>query len=72
MTPVPTTDHGAERAARAIIELINSRPWSPRVDEIAAIIELTVVTPPPRTPSAPSISQELDEEYGPDISARHN
>ena len=59
-----TTKRGAERAARAIVELINSRPLSPRQDEIMAIIikELAVEATMP----APLDCDGLDQ-YGPDI-----
>lgn len=58
-----TKDRVAERAARAIVALINSRPYSPRQDEIEQIIEkhvLATAAPGPSTPSG------LDE-YGPDL-----
>ena len=61
---MPTTPiRGAERAARAIVELINSRPLSPRQDEIMAIIKELAVE---ATMPAPVDSDGLDE-YGPDI-----
>ena len=55
-------ERGSDRAARAIVALINSRPYSPRQEEIAAIIEKLAIerTPPPPAPSG------LDE-YGPDL-----
>ena len=56
------TERGSDRAARAIVALINSRPYSPRQDEIAAIIEKLAID---RTPSPPARSS-LDE-YGPDL-----
>lgn len=61
-----TTDRGAERAARAIIELINSRPISPRQDEIVAIIKRLAVE---GTAPAPASSPDCDGlgQYGPDI-----
>lgn len=61
-TPAPPTERASDRAARAIVALINARPYSPRQDEIAAIIEqLAIERPaPPPTPSG------LDE-YGPDL-----
>jgi hypothetical protein len=54
----------AERAARAIVALIKSRPSSPRQHEIEELIEkhvLEAVNPAPPTGSS------LDE-YGPDLS----
>jgi hypothetical protein len=63
-----TPNHSLALATQAIINLINSRPVSPRHDEIAAIIERMVVARPPPEPSAMSKCRELDEEYGPDIS----
>jgi hypothetical protein len=58
-----TTGRGAERAARAIVELINSRPLSPRQDEIMAIIKELAVEP---TMPVPLDCDGLDQ-YGPDI-----
>jgi hypothetical protein len=52
----------AEKAAHAIMKLINSRPRSPSHDEIVAIIE-RLVTGPLQVRPAPS---GLDE-YGPDL-----
>jgi len=57
------TDRDAERAARAIVALINSRPYSPRQDEIEQIIERHVAEA--RRPAPPKLSS-LDE-YGPDL-----
>jgi hypothetical protein len=56
-------DSGAERAARAIVELINSRPRSPRPDEIVAIINALVRPPAAATPCPHCAA--LDREYGP-------
>jgi len=64
-----TTDRGAERAARAIIELINSRPLSPRQDEIVAIIKKLAVQATMPAPGAAPPRDGLDQ-YGPDL-ARH-
>jgi hypothetical protein len=58
-----TTGRGAERAARAIVELINSRPLSPRQDEIMAIIKELAVE---ATMPVPLDCDGLDQ-YGPDI-----
>jgi hypothetical protein len=58
-----TTPHrGAELAARAIMELINSRPISPRQDEIVAIIKRLAVAE-----TAPAHAPDCDglDEYGP-------
>jgi hypothetical protein len=71
MTPLPTTDPGPERAARALITLSNSRPRSPRLDEIVAVIESTVVARRVSTLDT-RLSKALDAEYGPDISATCN
>ena len=57
------TDNGAGPAAHAIVQLINSRPQSPRYEEIVAIIERLVVKPM-RRPNADACG--LDE-YGPDL-----
>ena len=54
---------GPEQAAQAIVELINSRPRSPRPDEIAKIIRMFT---PRGIAAAPSSScEDLDREYGP-------
>jgi hypothetical protein len=53
----------AERAARAIVALINSRPSSPRQHEIEELIEKYV---PRAARPVPSMSSSLDE-YGPDL-----
>ena len=57
------TDNGAGQAAHTIVQLINSRPQSPRYEEIVAIIERHVVHPMRR--------QNVDacglDEYGPDL-----
>lgn len=56
--------HGsATQAARAIMQLINSRPQSPRHEEIVAIIERLVTRPLLVRQAAPT---GLDE-YGPDL-----
>lgn len=57
---------GVEQAARAIVDLINSRPNSPRPDEIAEIIDKLAV-PDVATRSCPNCTN-LDREYGPIIS----
>jgi hypothetical protein len=49
----------AEQAAQAIVELINSRPRSPRPDEIAEIIRKLAIVQPS------SHADDLDREYGP-------
>lgn len=62
--PETATLSGAEQAAQAIVELINSRPRSPRPDEIAEIIRRFT----PRGIAAAPCShceQDLDREYGP-------
>ncbi len=58
----PTAIRGAEQAAQAIVELINSRPRSPRPDEIADIIRKLAVA---RSPAPCSHCDGLDREYGP-------
>jgi len=66
MSPVhrkAATIGGAEQAAQAIVELINSRPRSPRPDEIAAIIER--LAPPGTAAASCSHCDDLDHEYGP-------
>jgi hypothetical protein len=56
--------HGsATQAAHAIMRLINSRPQSPRHEEIEAIIERLVTRPLLVRQAAPT---GLDE-YGPDL-----
>lgn len=57
------TVSGAEQAAQAIAELINSKPRSPRPDEILAIID-ALVRPTTATSSCPHCTA-LDREYGP-------
>jgi len=49
----------AEQAAQAIVELINSRPRSPRPDEIAEIIRKLAIAQPS------AHADDLDREYGP-------
>ncbi len=62
--PAAAASAPAEQAAQAIIDLINSRPRSPRPDEIAAIIRKTgTATAPATCPHCDS----LDREYGPII-----
>jgi len=57
-------DRAVELAAQAIVDLINSRPTSPRKDEIADIIaRLADATPA-------SASKRLNAEYGPIIFTR--
>lgn len=53
----------AEQAAQAILALINSRPRSPRTDEIVAIINSLDLTAA-AAPSCPHCGT-LDREYGP-------
>jgi len=67
-----TPDRSVALAAQAIIDLINSRPISPRQDEIAAIIKSAVAAPLSRTSDRTAMRDEkaLDEEYGPIVSAR--
>ncbi len=55
--------NSAEQAARAIMQLINSRPYSPRHEEIVAIIESFVTS---RLQARQAIPMDLDE-YGPDL-----
>lgn len=54
-----------EQAAQAIVELINSRPRSPRPDEIADIIKKLAAARPPATCSHCDLDRDLDREYGP-------
>jgi hypothetical protein len=68
MTAPSTKDCGVEQAAQAIVKLINSRPSSPRHDEIAAIIRRLVVTA--SAPAGRSNRDALDREYGPDLTKR--
>lgn len=56
-------ENGAGQAAQAIVQLINSRPQSPRYEEIVAIIERLAVGPM-RQRDADALG--LDE-YGPDL-----
>jgi hypothetical protein len=63
MMSATTNDRGAERAARAIVALINSRPSSPRQQEIEELIEKYVPHAARLVRSTPS---GLDE-YGPDL-----
>ena len=68
MNPVhlATPAHSAaEQAAKAIVELINARPRSPRPEEIAAIIE-KLAMPSPVKATCPHCDG-LDGEYGPAI-----
>ena len=58
-------DGAAERAAQAIVELINARPRSPRPDEIAAIIRKVAV--PPLAPTTCPHCDDTFREYGPAI-----
>jgi hypothetical protein len=64
--PEAETVSGPDQAAQAIVELINSQPRSPRLDEIADIVRKFI---PQRIAAAPcSHCQEaLDREYGPVI-----
>jgi hypothetical protein len=57
-------------AAQAVVDLINSQPFSPRQSEIVAIIEMILNVRPPPSPQASALPncKELDEEYGPIIS----
>ena len=54
-----------EQAAQAIIDLINSRPRSPRPDEIADIIKKLAAARPPATCSHCDLERDLDREYAP-------
>jgi hypothetical protein len=54
-----------EQAAQAIVELINSRPRSPRPEEIADIIKKLAAAKPPATCSHCDLERDLDREYGP-------
>jgi hypothetical protein len=54
-----------EQAAQAIVELINSRPRSPRAEEIADIIKKLAAAKPPATCSHCDLERDLDREYGP-------
>ena len=54
-----------EQAAKAIVELINSRPRSPRPDEIADIIKKLAAARPPAACSHCDLERDLDREYGP-------
>jgi hypothetical protein len=56
----------AAQAAHAIMRLINSRPQSPRHEEIVAIIERLVMGPLLARQATPT---GLDE-YGPDLTTR--
>lgn len=60
------TDGAAERAAQAIVDLINARPRSPRPDEIAAIIRKLAV-PAPAGPGTCPHCDDAYREYGPAI-----
>jgi hypothetical protein len=60
--PHSASASGAEQAAQAIVELINTRPRSPRRDEIADIIKTFATAPPP---AACGHCDALDREYGP-------
>jgi hypothetical protein len=64
LNATPAPQRGSERAAQAIVALINSRPYSPRQDEIAAIIEELAID---RAVLTPAQCSSLDE-YGPDLS----
>jgi len=61
--PAASNGNGTERAAQAIVELINSRPRSPRPEEIVAILD-TLVRSPAATASCRHCAA-LDREYGP-------
>ncbi len=60
------TDGAAERAAQAIVDLINARPRSPRPDEIAAIIRKLAVSEPAPPGTCPHCDDAY-REYGPAI-----
>jgi hypothetical protein len=64
-------DQQVNRAARAIIDLINSRPTTPGQHEIATIIERIVAQSVERVPDRHDLvdCKALDREYGPIISA---
>ena len=57
------TESVASKAANAIVNLINSRPQSPRYDEIKAIIEKLAASP---ISASDAHTLGLDE-YGPDL-----
>ena len=59
------SDGAAEQAARAIVELINAQPRSPRPDEIAAIIRKVAV--PQAVPATCPHCDDAYREYGPAI-----
>jgi hypothetical protein len=62
-------DPQVDRAARTIVDLINSRPTSPSQHEIATIIETTMAASPRRfDPLDLADCKALDREYGPIIS----
>ena len=63
--PEPATASSAEPAAKAIVDLINSRPRSPRPDEIADILRKLAATRPQATCSHCDLERDLDREYGP-------
>jgi hypothetical protein len=67
MSPVhrETVVSSPEQAAQAIVDLINSRPRSPRPDEIADIIKRLAAARPPATCAHCDLERELDREYGP-------
>jgi hypothetical protein len=64
--PNAAAHNDAERAAQAIVDLINSRPRSPRADEIATIIKQLAAAQASSTPSCPHCN-DPDREYGPVI-----
>jgi hypothetical protein len=60
-------DRAADAAASAIVDLINSRPVSPRREEIAAIIRTHVAD---ELAPAPAPDHDPLAEYGPDITSK--
>jgi hypothetical protein len=67
-------DPQVDLAARAIVDLINSRPTSPSQHEIATIIQTTMAASPGRASGPPDLAdcKALDREYGPIISTIRN
>ena len=63
-----TSNYRVKQATQAIVELINSRPRSPRPDEISAIIAEMVVEPASDPPACDC--RLLDAEYGPVIQTK--
>ena len=64
-TTTKSNESAAKLAAQEIMKLINSRPYSPRHDEIVTIIETLVVR---GAANVSSIPLGLDE-YGPEMTS---